>query len=474
MERRFALNASGQPRKRGFARKVKTGCVSCKQARVRCSEGKPTCKRCAKRNFNCVYQLPVTWVFQSAQKNVDKELTRLHSNHIPDVTPDQGSVNEACNNFQLSPYSFNTAITAACTPSTQRYQTSDSVAASVQPTASCRLGLDGSSLELEPASCPPLLGGIPFYSNSSHAAALQYFLEVPGRRIAYNKASHFFRVILPQAVWMHPAVVESMTALATLGASLSGSSTAAWTIKGPLYHHGKAVATVHRLKPARHITLLVCMLLWLYEQFGNQHTRALFHRQSAVKLLTEWQTQERGSDNIIDDYIAENLEPTLMTGLKITAPVKLCREVLGDLQSLVDDSTDVCGQCTYVQAVDSLGACIGSFVIRGAEEASQPSLFLLQTSSTSLRMWDYQFEHYSGDNWAVDGSTLLLYATTVALLIQRTGLVKSRWDDDWQRAVEFLLEETAKLDSGPEDEITHHWLLQGVAMIASGEDGKGC
>ncbi|KAK5193462.1 hypothetical protein LTR92_006831 [Exophiala xenobiotica] len=298
--------------------------------------------------------------------------------------------------------------------------------------------------------------------------ALQYFLEIPAPRVAYNKENHFFAIILPQAVWTHPAIMEAMIALATLSASLHGTSTALWTDRPPLCHYSRAIRALVRSMSARHVALMVCLLLWLYEQFGNQHTRALFHRGSAAKLLAEWRTHELGRDRAMDDYIISYIEPTLLTGLKITAPVKLCREVLTALSLRTNRPTDNGKRCTYDETLKSLDACMNDFLAPRGREIPTSDDLMVRTVSAVLQMWNYQFECYSGLNWAVEGPILLSYATTLAMLAQTTNLVKIKKNADWQRATEFLLEEASKLRRVHGHAVAHHSLLKGITLITGG------
>jgi hypothetical protein len=320
---------------------------------------------------------------------------------------------------------------------------------------------------LKPTAFHSFIEVIPCYANYQHAAALQYFLEVPSKRVAYNKANHFFTITFPQVVWLHPAIMEAMIAVATLSASMRGNSTATWTTNSALFHHSKAINALVGTQPGRHITLLVCMLLWLYEQFDNHHARALLHRESAKNLLAEWRSRELGADRLIDDFIAENVEPAFLMGFKITAPVKLCREVLGALRLLVNSPTQKGKECTYDDAVGNLGACIELLVTQYGVDHPLSHVLVLQNAFSTLRMWNHQFENYGGHNWRVDGTKILSYATTVALLVQKRGLVTNNMDEDWQRAVEFLLEETSKFHNHLRTTSSYHSLLQGVALIAS-------
>jgi hypothetical protein len=205
------------------------------------------------------------------------------------------------------------------------------------------------------------------------------------------------------------------------------------------------------------------MLLWLYEQFDNQHTRAIFHRESGAKLLAEWRASELGRNRTTDDYIASSIEPAFLTGFKVTAPVKLCREVMAGLAVLIHSPIkNNSSQCTYDEALGHLRACIEDFLDGHAWAFPAINNPMIRTALASLRTWDHQFQHYTGSTWATEGPVLLSYATTVALLVQKTGLVENNKDADWQRSLDFLLEETASGWCG----VAHHSLLDGVALVA--------
>ncbi|KAJ9617181.1 hypothetical protein H2200_000902 [Cladophialophora chaetospira] len=340
-------------------------------------------------------------------------------------------------------------------------------------TKTLSLELEGTAPGIEHgAAFPLLIGSVPFYAEAEHAAALQYFLEVPAPRIAYNMAGHFFTVTLPQASLTHPAIMEAMMALATLNATLRGTSSARWTTSPALLHYNKAITTLVLSKPTRIVTLMVCMLLWLYEQFDNQHSRALFHRQSIVNIVAEWRSHELGLDRTMDEYIATCIEPTIITGLEVTAPVKLCREVLDTLQLQLNCYSSSCSQCTYEDAVNSLRACLDCFILRDCgEETCKSDDSLPRASLTSLQVWNYQFEHYTGSKWEVEGPILLAYATAVAMLVTQEAMpTEETRDAEWQRALKFLRGESSKIWRGlnSEEETAHGTLLDGVALIIGG------
>ncbi|OTB07953.1 hypothetical protein M426DRAFT_8168 [Hypoxylon sp. CI-4A] len=50
------MTAPSVPRKRACRPKVRSGCLTCKQRRVKCDEGRPTCRRCLKNGLVCKYE----------------------------------------------------------------------------------------------------------------------------------------------------------------------------------------------------------------------------------------------------------------------------------------------------------------------------------------------------------------------------------------------------------------------------------
>lgn len=57
-------------RKRSSAPKKRSGCFSCKDAHVQCTEERPSCKRCSRLSLKCVYGLKLIWQEDSASKNM--------------------------------------------------------------------------------------------------------------------------------------------------------------------------------------------------------------------------------------------------------------------------------------------------------------------------------------------------------------------------------------------------------------------
>ncbi|GME36137.1 hypothetical protein ABW19_dt0200231 [Neofusicoccum parvum] len=52
------LRRNGLPRKRAFAPRSTTGCVTCRQRKKKCDEGKPGCRNCARAAYVCEGYLP--------------------------------------------------------------------------------------------------------------------------------------------------------------------------------------------------------------------------------------------------------------------------------------------------------------------------------------------------------------------------------------------------------------------------------
>ncbi|KPI35819.1 uncharacterized protein AB675_11142 [Cyphellophora attinorum] len=55
-------------RKRAYAPKTRSGCITCKSRRVKCDEAKPACQRCQARDLDCRYAaVPKPWVFDGTR-----------------------------------------------------------------------------------------------------------------------------------------------------------------------------------------------------------------------------------------------------------------------------------------------------------------------------------------------------------------------------------------------------------------------
>ncbi|KAJ2969295.1 hypothetical protein NQ176_g8739 [Zarea fungicola] len=72
-------NSSVVPRRKRWAPKVKTGCVTCRVRRVKCDEGKPQCVRCTAYGYVCDgYVTPTP---AGAPKTVTARVQELDYNH---------------------------------------------------------------------------------------------------------------------------------------------------------------------------------------------------------------------------------------------------------------------------------------------------------------------------------------------------------------------------------------------------------
>lgn len=57
-------------RKKRYAPKVRTGCITCKKRRVKCDETKPACIKCTSLGYRCDGYVPLkTWLFEPGSKN---------------------------------------------------------------------------------------------------------------------------------------------------------------------------------------------------------------------------------------------------------------------------------------------------------------------------------------------------------------------------------------------------------------------
>ncbi|KAJ4164860.1 hypothetical protein LMH87_006515 [Akanthomyces muscarius] len=64
-------------RQKRFAAKVKTGCMTCRRRRIKCDEGKPSCKKCSSSGRDCEYP-PISFRFA-----VNKSIEAMPVQHKP-------------------------------------------------------------------------------------------------------------------------------------------------------------------------------------------------------------------------------------------------------------------------------------------------------------------------------------------------------------------------------------------------------
>ena len=69
--------------------KTRSGCVNCKQRRIKCDESKPDCLRCEKIGRKCYYQPPKTWIFEPKYHNSSarSSSTDTHSSDDSNLGP---------------------------------------------------------------------------------------------------------------------------------------------------------------------------------------------------------------------------------------------------------------------------------------------------------------------------------------------------------------------------------------------------
>ncbi|KAI1611562.1 hypothetical protein EDD36DRAFT_292355 [Exophiala viscosa] len=64
----MTANPSSKERKKSFAPKVRSGCITCKRRRVKCDERKPCCRRCTQGGHSCLgYEPDRTWRLESGR-----------------------------------------------------------------------------------------------------------------------------------------------------------------------------------------------------------------------------------------------------------------------------------------------------------------------------------------------------------------------------------------------------------------------
>lgn len=99
--------------KRKFHNKSKTGCDNCKRRRVKCDEGKPTCKKCQNMKLDCIYSPPKQRKRKRSSKNnttTNGSVTKPNSNTKSNNSITTNNTGTAINSSRNSSNDSNNAL----------------------------------------------------------------------------------------------------------------------------------------------------------------------------------------------------------------------------------------------------------------------------------------------------------------------------------------------------------------------------
>ncbi|ETN44354.1 uncharacterized protein HMPREF1541_10534 [Cyphellophora europaea CBS 101466] len=247
-----------KPRIRAWTPKTRTGCLTCKQRRVKCDETKPKCKRCINGNFRCEgYADAKTWLFES--------------DSLPSKSPSTSS-------------------------------SSDSDSAS-----------ENQALTVIPSILANEVG-------MSERRSLKYFTERAQPELATftYSAAHFWNNIIPKLYQTNSTVRSAVIAASSLHEATrhrDAASMSPATNQLYLKHYSKAVQDLTRQDspPSRDIILMSCLIFLTCENLLESAPGVLIHLQAGLQVLREWHntsnTHPTGAADSVSDVLLNYLEP---------------------------------------------------------------------------------------------------------------------------------------------------------------------
>ena len=499
-------------RKIGIYTKSRNGCEVCKKSKLKCGEEKPRCKRCTKKNLTCDYPLTETWILEAFPQDQRQPISELETSKRlrdavkPMPTPAHGVVTHVASTpamyeddesrGELGKSLFNVQETQANTSLNSGEDPGMSLsvweAAKTLPVSEllCRNNLSTNSTDqagetrytprgADRCNSPyHSLSPFPPFTGSHEMLALQYYLEIPARSVAFETTRSFFAITLPQVSYVYEPVRCAIVALAGMHASVHTLGHSVSWLRSPIYYYNKSITTLLRSKPNRAQVLLVCSLLWVYDRLVNDHRSAWIHRDSASKILREWRQNEIGMTPAMDRFIASDIEPAFEFGFKVSERTLYCREVLNSLHGIgLSSSEQTLSSISLVS--DTLFDCVSHYML--VVEGRRTLSTLLETKLyKGLYAWNQSFDHYSGADWVIGGRLLILYATTASLFSELCCGPVPLLDDHLRSAqLCFLIEDMANLllesETGYLKSTGDHMRLVGPILMLAGtlpEDKK--
>ena len=391
----------GKQRSRTWAPKARSGCLTCKRRKVKCDEGKPSCKRCVRAGWNCAgYDPPKAWMF-AINEGIPED-----SSPGPEVA------------IRRSPHGG-----LAYSPS---YWTHD---------------LD---------------------SNELRALDLWTQKTVP-ILTTFASASHFWRNTIIQASHTSDAIRSAIIAAASLQEIVQHRVTdRSSSTPSRVYtkHYAKAISALTQaersLDPA--IVLMTCLIFLVCENLRNTHSTALMHIDSGLKVLREYKGTSESSHvsstaDSVQDVVFNYLEPIFarLEGQKVLLPNDHASTQPKDFQHYdLNWSTPVIPS-TFVDlfsARDALNDIVqyGWYISQqeaGPLQASTPRyMSLISLFTTWQRTLKSSFPLYEDKSWPGYTTSVALRAHwhTLRLAVMAEGYDSSRVWDDHESEIEWTLD----------------------------------
>ena len=391
----------GKQRSRTWAPKARSGCLTCKRRKVKCDEGKPSCKRCVRAGWNCAgYDPPKAWMF-AINEGIPED-----SSPGPEVAT-RGSPHGGL----------------ACSPSYWAH------------------GLDVNELR-----------ALEFWSQKT-VPILTTFASV----------SHFWRNTIIQASLSSDAIRSAIIAAASLQEVVQHRITDQFSsTPSRLYtkHYAKAINTLTQaeraLDPA--VVLITCLIFLVCENLRNINSTALIHIDSGLKVLREYKRTSQRSTisstaDSVQDIVSNYLEPIFarLEGQKVLLPNDHASTQPKDFQRYdLNWSTPVIPS-TFVDlfsARDALNDIVqyGWYISQqeaGPLRANTPRyMSLISLFTTWQRTLKLSFPLHENKSWPGYTTSVALRAHwhTLRLAVMAEGYDSSQVWDDHENEVEWTLD----------------------------------
>ena len=244
-----------------FAPKVRTGCSTCRARRVKCDEGKPGCRRCSDFGVECGgYNRPAVSKTMRSPLPIDR------------------------------------------TQRVEALTTQDLTTKSPPP----RISETVSVLKL--------------FGKPEEQRALSVYLSTVAVAISEFSSPSFWQNLIPQASWAHPGIKHALIALTSRHVSLKSVKTDPTRPDDvSIWHYNQSIRFLLLDAPTDEVTLLVCFLLFTYENSDGSFAIARQHMKSGLKIIKQWQYQRKSTSR--DDLMSLEIIPRFREGL---AYLKAC------------------------------------------------------------------------------------------------------------------------------------------------------
>jgi hypothetical protein len=238
-------------RKKRYAPKVRTGCITCRKRRVKCDENKPACWKCTNLGYHCDGYEPLkTWLFEPVGA---KDTKRSRSQ-------DPTRAIEECSKLE-------TENAAALVPAP------------------------------EMALAPP-----PFPFTHEEARSMDFYLARSGKMVAqYNHETggSFWTETLPQAAHHFDSTKHILIALAMQDELMTAPTTPPGLENRATYHYQQSLQKLlakmdtaeARADPPLLNVLLNCMVMFYLESIMGSVAGLLKHLDAARKIIDEWRAR---------------------------------------------------------------------------------------------------------------------------------------------------------------------------------------